>query len=64
MVLVQEDDLHNEHDIYYLIQSLMTTKDKYLHVGKLSLATIQVVQRFRHYILLHKTTVISDWNPM
>jgi hypothetical protein len=28
MVLVQEDDLHDEHVIYYLSQSLMTTKAK------------------------------------
>jgi hypothetical protein len=38
----------------------MTTETKYLHVEKLALATIQVVQRFCHYILLHKTTVISN----
>jgi hypothetical protein len=64
MVLVQEDDSHDEHVIYYLSQSLMTTEAKYLHVEKLALATVQVVQRFRHYILLCKTTVISDCNPM
>jgi hypothetical protein len=64
MVLVQEDDSHDEHVIYYLSQSLMTTEAKYLHVEKLALAVVQVVQRFRHYILLRKTTVISDCNPM
>ena len=31
---------------------------------KLALAAIQFVQRFRHYILLRKTTVIFDSNPM
>ena len=31
---------------------------------KLALAAVQVVQRFRHYILLRKTTVISDYNLM
>jgi hypothetical protein len=61
MVLVQEDDLHDEHVLYYLSQSLTTTETKYLHVEKLALAA---VQRFRHYILLHKTTIISDCNPM
>jgi hypothetical protein len=59
MVLVQEDDSHDEHVIYYLSRSLMTTETKYLHVEKLALAVVQVVQRFRHYILLRKTTVIS-----
>ena len=37
---------------------------KYSHVEKFALATIKVVQHFRHYILLHKTTVISDCNLM
>jgi hypothetical protein len=32
MVLVQKDDSHDEHVVYYLSQSLMTTKTKYLHV--------------------------------
>jgi hypothetical protein len=54
MVLVQEDDSHDEHVIYYLSRSLTTTETKYLHVEKLALAAVQVVQRFRHYILLRK----------
>jgi hypothetical protein len=64
MVLVQEDDSHDEHVIYYLSQSLTTTKTKYLHVEKLALEVVQVVQCFRHYILLRKTIVFSDCNPM
>jgi hypothetical protein len=64
MVLVQEDDLHEEHVIYYLSQSLTIIEAKYLHVEKLSLATVQAVQCFRHYILLRRTTVIFYWNPM
>jgi hypothetical protein len=64
MVLVQKDDSDDEHIIYYLSRSLMTTETKYLHVEKLALAAVQVVQRFHHYILLRKTTVISDCNPM
>jgi hypothetical protein len=64
MVLIQEDDSHDEHVIYYLSRSLTTTETKYLHVEKLALAAIQVVQCFRHYILFRKTTVISNYNPM
>jgi hypothetical protein len=64
MFLIQEDDSHDEHVIYYLSQSLTTTETKYLHVEKLSLVVIQVVQHFHHYILLRKTTVISNCNPM
>jgi hypothetical protein len=64
MVLVQEDDSHDEHAIYYLSWSLTTTETKYLHVEKLALAAVQVVQRFRHYILSRKTMVISNCNPM
>ena len=48
MVLVQEDDSHDEHVIYYLSQSLTTTETKYLLVEKIALAVVQDVQRFRH----------------
>jgi hypothetical protein len=64
MVLVQEDDKHDEHVIYYLSRSLSSTKIKYHHVEKLALAVVQAVQRFHHYILSRKTTVISHCNPM
>jgi hypothetical protein len=64
MVLIQEDDAHDEHVIYYLIQSLTSTEIKYQHVEKLALVVVQAVQCFRHYILSRKTTVISLCNPM
>jgi hypothetical protein len=64
MLLFQEDDSHDSHVIYYLSRSLTTTETKYLHVENLALVAIQVVQHFRHYILLHITTVIFYCNPM
>jgi hypothetical protein len=64
MVLVQEDDSHDEHVIYYLSRSLMPTETNYLHVEKMALAAIQEVQCLRHYILSRKTTVIANCNPM
>jgi hypothetical protein len=64
MVLVQEDDAHNEHVVYYLIRSLTPTEIKYQHVEKLALAVVQAIQCFRHYILSRKTTMISHCNPM
>ena len=64
MVLVQEDETSNEHVIYYLSQNLISIEIKYSHVDKLALESVQAVQRFCHYILLHKTTMISDYNPM
>jgi hypothetical protein len=50
--------------IYYFSRSLTTTETKYLHVEKLALVAIQVVQRFRNYILLCRTILIFDCNPM
>jgi hypothetical protein len=44
--------------IYYLIQGPFGPKLNYSHVEKLSLAAVHVFQRFRHYILFCKTTVI------
>lgn len=64
MVLVQEDEFGTEHVIYYLSPTFNPTELKYSHVEKFALVVVQVVQRFRHYILLRKTTVISDCNPM
>jgi hypothetical protein len=63
MVLVQEDDFLEENVIYYLIRGLDGTKLNYSHAEKLALAAVHVVQRFRHYILFHKTTIIVVVNP-
>lgn len=52
MVLVQEDDIGDKHPIYYLSWNLTRTKAKYSQVEKLALENVQVVQIFRHYILL------------
>ena len=64
IVLVQTDDVHIEHVIYYLSCGLVGTELKYPYVEKLALAATFVVQKFRHYIILRTTTVISDANPM
>lgn len=63
MVLVQEVD-GIEHPVYYLSRNLNDTERKYSYVKKLSLETVQAVQRFRQYLLLCKTTIIFDCNPM
>ena len=63
MVLVQEDEELQEHVIYYLSQNLIDTEVHYSHVEKLSLATIHVVHRLRHYILPRQTLVVAHVNP-
>lgn len=63
MVLVQEVD-GIEHRIYYLSKNLNDTERKYSYVEKLALAAVQAIQRFRHYVLFRKTTILSDCNPM
>jgi len=64
MVLVEEDEFGSEHVIYYVSRTLNSTELKYSHVEKLALTAVQAIQRFRHYILLRKTRVISDFNPL
>ena len=64
MVLVQTDDVHFEHVIYYLSRGLVGTELKYPYVEKLALAAASVVHKFRHYIILRTTTVIFYANPM
>jgi hypothetical protein len=63
MLLVQEDDLLLEYMIYYLSRGLVGPELNYSHIKKLALAAVHVVQRFYHYILFRKTTVIVVVNP-
>ena len=63
VVLVQEDDKLQEHVVYYLSRSLASPELKYSHVVKLALATVYVVQRLCHYILLRTTTLVAYINP-
>jgi hypothetical protein len=58
MVLVQEDDLFSEYVIYYLSRDLIGLELNYSYIEKLVLAVVHVVQRFCHYVLFWKTTVI------
>ena len=50
--------------IYYLSKSLIDSKTRYSRVEKLALATLIVVQKFCHYILLRNTMVLANQNPM
>jgi hypothetical protein len=63
MVLVQEDKLFSEYVIYYLIRGLIGLELNYSHIEKIALAAVHVVQRFHHYVLFHKTTIIAVMNP-
>ena len=50
--------------IYYASKNLIDSKTHYSHVEKLALAMVIAVQKFRHYIMLHTTTILADQNPM
>eukprot|EP00253_Pinus_taeda_P025337 PITA_25337 len=63
MVLVQEDN-GIEHPIYYLSRNFNDTEIKYSYVENLALAAVEAIQRFRHYVLFRKTTILSNCNPM
>ena len=63
MVLVQEDEELQEHVIYYLSWNLIDAEIHYSHVENIALATVHVVQRLRHYILLRHTLVVAHVNP-
>jgi hypothetical protein len=62
MVLVQEDDLFSEYVIYYLSRGLVESELNYSYIKKLMLVAVHDVQRFRHYVLFRKTTVIAVVN--
>jgi hypothetical protein len=63
MVLVQEDYLLSKYMIYYLSIGLVGPELNYSHIEKLALASVHVVQRFRHYILFRNTIIIVVMNP-
>ena len=63
MVLVQEDEELHEHVIYYLSRNVIDAEICYSHLEKLALATVHVVLRLRHYILLRQTLVVAHVNP-
>ena len=64
MVLVQTDDVHFEHVIYFLSCGLVDAELRYPYIEKLALAATFAVQKFLHYIILRTTTILSDANPM
>lgn len=64
MVLVQEDDPSSKPVVYYLSNIILHVENQYSHVEKLALEIVIIVQIFRHYILLWKTTLIVDSNLM
>jgi hypothetical protein len=63
MVLVREDDMLSEYVICYLSRGLVGPELNYSHIEKLALATVHAVQRFCHYVLFCKTTIIAVVNP-
>jgi hypothetical protein len=63
MVLFQEDNFLSEYLIYYLSRGLVGLELNYSHIEKLVLVAVHTVQWFHHYILFHKTTIISVINP-
>lgn len=56
-----DDDDGDKHMIYYVSWNMFDVESWYAHVQKLALASIQ---HFQHYIVLQKTIVISNCNPM
>lgn len=64
MVLFREDDLRDEHPIYYLSWNISENEIEYSHFEKFALVVLQVVQKFDYYITLQKAMVISNCNPM
>ena len=50
--------------MYYASKNLIDSETRYSRVEKLALATVIVVQKFRHYILPRTTMVLAYENPM
>ena len=63
-VLVQEEDAHHEHVIYYIGQKLTGPPLHYSPEEKLALSIVFLAQKLRHYIIANHTRVVVDSNPM
>jgi hypothetical protein len=55
--------LFSEYVIYCLSGGLVGLELNYSHIEKLALSVVHDVQRFRHYVLFRKTTIIAVVNP-
>lgn len=64
MVCVLEDDMHNEHNIYYLRKGLTGPNILYSPIKRLALVVAYDVQWLQHYIILWNSMVIANSNPM
>lgn len=62
-VLIQKVKDHQEHVIYYLSKSLSSPSINYGRDEKVALVVISSWKQC-HYILLHKTRVVTNSNPM
>ena len=54
-VLVQEDDAHQEHVIYYVSQKLTSPPLRYSTEENMALAIVFLIQNTRHYIIANHT---------
>ena len=63
-VLVQEDDSHQEHMIYYISQNLTEPPLWYSPEEKLALTVVFSDQKLCHYIIANHTCIVADSNPM
>ncbi|KAH9316878.1 hypothetical protein KI387_018647, partial [Taxus chinensis] len=62
--LAHRDSEHREQAVYYIIRTLVDYKTRYTHVENLCLALSFVATKLRHYLLNHKTFVITNLDPI
>ena len=59
-VLVQEDDAHHEHMIYYINHKLTGPPLRYSPEDKLALVVVFTAQKLHHYIITNHTCVVAN----
>ncbi|KAH9303844.1 hypothetical protein KI387_008248, partial [Taxus chinensis] len=63
-MLVHRDSKHREQAVYYISRTLVDYETRYTHVEKLCLALSFMATKLRHYLLNHKTFVITNAEPI
>ncbi|KAH9313408.1 hypothetical protein KI387_044042 [Taxus chinensis] len=63
-MLAHHDEQHREQAVYYISFTLMDYETRYTHAEKLCLALVFVTTKLLHYLLNHKTFIITNIDPL
>jgi len=64
IMLSQKNESNKEQAIYYLIQTLIDYKIRYVYMEKLCLVIVFAIKKLRYYMLNHTNYMITKVDPL